>query len=48
MFFLDGPCNMGMIVADGCGLDASEKTFECLRCGYIDKPDSRDRREATV
>jgi hypothetical protein len=29
---------MAMIVVDGFGLDAERKTFECLRCGRVEKP----------
>jgi hypothetical protein len=28
-------CQMGMIVVAGFGLDAEEKTFECLQCERI-------------
>jgi hypothetical protein len=29
-----------MIVAGGFGLDPEHKTFECLRCGHIEKPET--------
>jgi 23S rRNA C2498 (ribose-2'-O)-methylase RlmM len=39
----DGPpacpqCNMRMIVVDGYKLEPKRQTFECLRCGHIEKP----------
>jgi hypothetical protein len=33
-------CEMRMIVAGGFGLDPEHKTFECLRCGHIEKPET--------
>jgi 23S rRNA C2498 (ribose-2'-O)-methylase RlmM len=29
---------MRMIVVDGFKLDPEHQTFECLRCGFIEKP----------
>lgn len=31
-------CAMNMIVAKGLDFDRGGQTFECLRCGHIEKP----------
>jgi hypothetical protein len=39
-------CDMGMIVVDGYRLDFKNQTFECLRCGHVEYPDSKTRKQA--
>jgi hypothetical protein len=38
-------CDMGMIVVDGYGQDPERQTFECLRCGHIDRPGEKAPRK---
>jgi hypothetical protein len=39
-------CDMSMIVTAGINLDPERKTFECLRCGRIEKPSGRRAQAA--
>jgi hypothetical protein len=44
-------CDMGMIVVDGYDLDPKRldpkrQTFECLRCGHVEYPTDKTRRQA--
>jgi predicted RNA-binding Zn-ribbon protein involved in translation (DUF1610 family) len=31
-------CGMNMVVVGDCRLDRKNQTFECLRCGHVDRP----------
>jgi hypothetical protein len=37
---------MAMVTISGFGLDNERKTFECLRCGHIEKPTKPIKRAA--
>jgi hypothetical protein len=37
---------MNMMVAKGFDLDREFQTFECLRCGHIEKPQGRRSQAA--
>jgi hypothetical protein len=37
-------CRMRMIVVDGFGEEPEQKTFECLQCGHIEKPEALDQK----
>jgi hypothetical protein len=37
---------LSMIVAKGFDLDREGQTFECLRCGHIEKPQGRRSQAA--
>lgn len=39
-------CGMNMIVAKGFDLDRELQTFECLRCGHIEKPQKQRSQAA--
>jgi hypothetical protein len=39
-------CDMGMIVVDGYDLDPKRQTFECLRCGHVEYPTAKTRKQA--
>jgi Zn ribbon nucleic-acid-binding protein len=39
-------CEMGMIVVAGFGGEPELKTFECLRCGHIEKPQKQRSQAA--
>ena len=33
-------CRMAMIVVDGFNSDPEFKSFECLQCGHVEKPEA--------
>jgi hypothetical protein len=37
-------CQMGMIAVDGFNLEPDWQTFECVRCGRIEKPAKPNER----
>ena len=37
-------CDTRMIVVDGFGLEPECKTFECLQCRHIEKPQTEVRK----
>jgi hypothetical protein len=37
---------MSMLVAKGFDLDRERQTFECLRCGHIEKPQAHPSQAA--
>jgi len=39
-------CGMNMIVAKGFDMDREGQSFECLRCGHIEKPQGRRSQAA--
>jgi ribosomal protein S27AE len=39
-------CGMSMLVAKGFDLDRERQTFECLRCGHIEKPQAHPSQAA--
>jgi hypothetical protein len=41
-------CDMGMIVVDGYELDPKRRTFECLRCGHVEYPTAKTRKQAAA
>jgi hypothetical protein len=39
-------CQMGMLIVHGFRLDPEFQTFECLRCGNIEKPPGKHNKAA--
>jgi hypothetical protein len=39
-------CRIGMIAVSGPQLDPERQTFECLRCGRIQKPETPEHSKA--
>jgi hypothetical protein len=35
---------MSMLAANGFGSEPNQKTFECLQCGHVEKPNARAKR----